>query len=154
MNGPLPIIEDEGGSWYREGVNFSCTGCGKCCSGGPGAVWVAKDEIKKIAEYLNLSVEDFRQKYVHRLFGRDSLKDAPSGKECIFLKGKFCTIYEVRPVQCQTYPWWPGIMRSPELWQDEAKWCEGIGGGDAVVPAEKINRELERYQRDVEKAAE
>ena len=39
-------------AWYRGGLRFSCTQCGKCCSGAPGYVWVTKDEIEQIAAFL------------------------------------------------------------------------------------------------------
>lgn len=154
MDEPLPIVSEGRGEWYRSGLKFQCTGCGKCCSGGPGAVWVNKEEIQAIARRLNLSIEEFRRRYVHRLFGRDSLKDGASGRHCIFLNNNKCSIYEVRPTQCQTYPWWPGIVRSEEAWREEAKWCEGIAESAPVVEAAKIEMELERYKRDVDEKAE
>ena len=42
---------------------------------------------------------------------------------CIFLgdDGKMCTIYEARPVQCRTYPFWPNIMQSKEKWDEECR---------------------------------
>lgn len=45
---------------------------------------------------------------------------------CIFLKdSKLCSIYQVRPVQCSTYPWWPELL-TDAAWEDEATRCEGI----------------------------
>jgi Fe-S-cluster containining protein len=35
-------------------LNFTCTQCGNCCSGEPGYVWVTKEEIRRIAEFLSL----------------------------------------------------------------------------------------------------
>lgn len=45
----------------------------------------------------------------------------PSGS-CIFLHptSKQCTIYDVRPVQCYTYPFWPSLLKSVEDWNGEA----------------------------------
>ena len=31
--------------WYKDGLRFQCTGCGDCCTGGPGYVWVNQAEI-------------------------------------------------------------------------------------------------------------
>src|SRR5437868_4572601 len=59
--------------WYSEGVKFQCTGCGKCCTGSPGAVWVNEEEIVALAKLLNISIQEFSKKYIRRLQGRLSL---------------------------------------------------------------------------------
>ncbi len=53
-------------------------------------------------------------------------------QSCIFLNdGKKCSIYGARPMQCQTYPWWPELMRE-DVWALEgAEVCEGINHPDA-----------------------
>ncbi len=38
--------------WYQDGLKFRCTGCGDCCTGAPGYVWVNKEEIAALAVYL------------------------------------------------------------------------------------------------------
>ena len=40
---------------------------------------------------------------------------------CIFLNpiGQ-CSIYDVRPIQCRTYPFWPSILKNKQTWEDEA----------------------------------
>ena len=35
--------------WYKDGLKFKCTGCGDCCTGGEGYVWVNKQEIVALA---------------------------------------------------------------------------------------------------------
>lgn len=42
---------------------------------------------------------------------------------CVFLEpdGKQCSIYEARPVQCRTYPFWPTIMESMQSWDSECR---------------------------------
>ena len=53
--------------WYDEGLNFNCTGCGKCCMV-DGDVWLAPEEVKQIMMHLGYndcdkeSVNDFRKK--------------------------------------------------------------------------------------------
>ena len=37
--------------WYRDGLAFTCTRCGACCTGAPGYVWVDADEIAALAEH-------------------------------------------------------------------------------------------------------
>ena len=40
---------------------------------------------------------------------------------CIFLNpiGQ-CSIYDVRPLQCSTYPFWPSIVSSRDAWDEES----------------------------------
>ena len=57
-----------------------------------------------------------------------SLKER-SDYDCIFLTEKGCAIYNARPLQCRTYPFWKGIADSPESWKGEMKSCPGIGKG-------------------------
>jgi len=123
--------------WYKDGLKFKCTGCGKCCSGPSGAVWVDDEDILRLARKLNLAPEDFVRRHVRRIGERLALKEVQRGKnfDCVFLEGKLCGVYEARPVQCRVFPWWPQNLESQEAWDDEGKRCEGINHPDAPVIA-------------------
>ncbi len=133
--------------WYNEGLNFKCTGCGQCCTGAPGYVWITDDDIKKIAAHLNLTIEDFKGQYVRNVDGLKSLIEK-SNFDCIFLKENKCTIYHLRPAQCRTYPWWPGILESKERWLQTARHCEGIDPNAPKVPFEEIETNRKIYEQD------
>lgn len=133
----LNVISDNK-PWYSEGLRFECTGCGKCCTGGPGYAWVDKEEIKAIAEYLKLTITAFSKKYLRYINGRYALLEKYDAYDCIFLKDKMCQIYPVRPIQCRTYPWWKENLSSPEAWQEAAKFCEGITCNAPVVSYDHI----------------
>jgi len=148
---PLSIVQsgahEKQNPWYSEGLRFHCTGCGKCCTGFPGAVWVSDEEVQKIAEYLHESIESVQEKYT-RLIGmneRRSLQEVGKSYDCIFLQNKkFCRIYGARPQQCRTYPWWPSVVESPEAWEDAKSMCEGIEHPEApLVPREVIEKSLQ-----------
>lgn len=136
----LKVIQDES-PWYNQGLRFKCTGCGQCCTGSPGYIWVNDDEIQAIAHYLNLSVKNFSRQYLRRVKGRLSLLELPKTFDCIFLKDKKCQIYSVRPTQCRTYPWWPQNLRSKKDWQEAARFCEGIQTDAPVIPLETIEEQ-------------
>lgn len=131
---PLPQVTP----WYSEGLNFKCTECGKCCTGGPGAVWVTPVEVTALADRVGLSVEAFREQYTRNEGGRVTLIEKPDSYDCIFLKGKLCSVYETRPRQCRTFPWWPSNLSSRATW-DEIE-CEGINPDAPLVPFEEIER--------------
>ena len=69
--------------WYRDGLAFSCTRCGACCTGAPGYVWVSPEEIDRLAEFRGETVEQFAAKFVRRVGDRYSLIEKPGG-DCIF----------------------------------------------------------------------
>lgn len=145
MSKSLPIFNPPPEEpWWKDGLNFACTGCGKCCTGFSGFVWVNEEEITKIAAFLKISVSEFTKKYLRKKEGRWSLVEKRPSYDCIFLKDKkYCQIYEVRPLQCQTYPWWPMNLQSKESWENTKQFCEGIQEDAPKVPKEIIEKALQ-----------
>ena len=134
---PLNVVK-----WYENGLNFACTGCGECCTGTPGYVWISEDEILSMAEYLKISLEEFSSKFLRKSYNKWSLKENSSNGDCVFLKGNKCTVYPVRPKQCKTFPWWPQNLESPETWKKAARRCEGITESAECVSFEVIENQL------------
>jgi Fe-S-cluster containining protein len=129
-------------TWYKEGLKFKCTGCGQCCTGEPGYVWLSPEEINTISAHLKISKEKFIQTYTRSLFGKISLREDRVNFDCIFLKEKRCQIYDIRPSQCRTFPWWKENLESPESWKEAGRRCEGINHPEApVVPTSIIEIE-------------
>lgn len=117
--------------WYRGGLQFQCSGCGDCCTGAPGYVWVNGEEIEAIAGAVGAeSIEDFEDAYVRRVGARKSLREFPDGA-CVFFdtETRKCQVYEVRPRQCRTWPFWESNLRSPKTWQETCENCPGSGEG-------------------------
>ncbi len=118
-------MTDETEPWFRDGLAFECTRCGACCTGAPGYVWVDDEEIQALAGLLNLSLDAFARKYLRRVGGRISLIERPGG-DCIFWsKSDGCTVYQARPVQCRTWPFWPENLESREDWDQATRTCPG-----------------------------
>lgn len=129
--------------WYNEGLRFQCTGCGKCCTGFPGYVWVTEQEIVAMAARLKLPLDEFSAKYVRKVGDRFSLKEHHKTYACVFLEGNKCKVYEDRPKQCQTFPWWSENLASKQDWQDAGKNCEGINHPEApLISLEEIEKNL------------
>lgn len=132
-------------TWFRQQTpRFECTACGACCCGnGDEYVFLEMHEAMAICDHLGLSRSWFRRHYLMRLpDGELSLRMRETG-ECIFLQenGR-CGIYDARPVQCRTYPFWPDVMASEKTWREEAARCEGIDRGERV-PLARIEAALE-----------
>ena len=124
--------------WYHHGLNFQCTGCGCCCTGAPGHVWVNKAEIKALATAIRLDVEHFEKRYVRLVGVRKSLIEFRNG-DCVFFDAKTrgCQVYEVRPRQCRSWPFWASNLRTPETWQQTCRNCPGTNRG-RLVPLQEI----------------
>lgn len=117
--------------WYISGLSFECIGCGRCCQGPEeGYIWTSPDEIKLQAEKLGITVEDFHNKYTRKVFSRRTIVEEPFTNDCIFLQGrKLCQIYEVRPNQCRTWPFWDMNLVDPDSWNEAAVRCPGVNRG-------------------------
>jgi Fe-S-cluster containining protein len=116
--------------WYSDGLKFTCTECGDCCTGAPGFVWVTKDEIEALAAAVRMDIDEFENQYVRRVGVRKSLKELPNG-DCVFLDGekRNCRVYSVRPRQCRTWPFWDSNLKTPEDWKHTCEVCPGSGKG-------------------------
>ena len=120
--------------WYAAGLHFECVACGGCC-GGPwaGYIWATKPEIELIAEHLNIGPEELRCRFLRRVGLRTTIVEHGITKDCIFLRSvggtRQCTIYEVRPGQCRTWPFWAENLSSPDAWNRAAVRCPGINRG-------------------------
>ena len=102
-----------------------------------------------MAGKLGISAENFYEKYtrVEEEGGLRwlELKEVPtppqdkgdglivqSGLDCALLdrsSGKaICSVYETRPLQCRTWPFWSEIVESKESWEEASKGLEGCPG--------------------------
>ena len=101
---------------YQEGFPYAfnpkaCQTCaGKCCIGESGYIWVSHEEIEAITKKLLLTKENFINNYLLKIRYRFTIKEIPyeGGYGCIFFnrEKKMCSIYDVRPSQCRTFPFW------------------------------------------------
>lgn len=116
--------------WYQDGLKFTCSECGDCCTGAPGYVWVNKAEIEQLAELLDIDVEAFEQLYVRSIGIRKSLVEFSNG-DCVFFdnEARKCSVYETRPRQCRSWPFWKSNLRTPKAWADTCAACPGSGRG-------------------------
>ena len=141
--------DNEKTPWFGDGLSFSCTQCGNCCTGPSGYVWFDDDEAQAMADHLGLDVHAFLHKYAAKALGRWTLGEVrrDGQYDCVFLNetedGKRgCSIYPVRPTQCRTWPFWPSNTKSRRAWEASAKTCPGMRDPDArgenFVPIERI----------------
>jgi Fe-S-cluster containining protein len=138
-------------TWWQDGVRFECQGSGKCCTshGEFGFVFLTPQDRKRFADHLGMRVSDFTRKYCEKTGGVWHLKEDPKNPDCLFLKNKRCGVYEARPTQCRTWPFWPEVMNA-KAWASEVKaFCPGVGKG-RVISGQEIAQTLQE-QIDSEK---
>jgi len=124
--------------WYQDGLRFTCTGCGDCCTGAPGYVWVNKEEMQQLAVAMQCAdVAEFERLYVRPVGIRHSLRER-SNYDCVLLDPhtRQCRAYAVRPRQCRTWPFWDSNVETPESWERTCQVCPGSGQGRLYQLAE------------------
>ncbi len=116
-------------SFYENGIRFECSGCGNCCTGAPGYVWITEKDIESMARFLGIREREFLKRYTRKARGRISLIELPDYDCSFFNRKKGCSIYDVRPPQCRTYPFWPEFLKNKQLFKDGTCECSGIDKG-------------------------
>jgi Fe-S-cluster containining protein len=136
--------------WWSEGIRFQCQGSGKCCvsRGEYGFVYVTIEDRRNLAKHFELSTQQFTKRFCEKDAGIWKLKDFTAS--CVFLKNNQCAVYEARPMQCRTWPFWPENM-SAKAWSKEVKaFCPGVGKGK-VWTAEEIQTQIDAQTRSENK---
>lgn len=119
----------------QEGFSYAfdpsaCASCGgNCCTGESGNIFVSVSEISEIAQLLEMEETQFRHAYLRKEGYRYSLKENQVGSsyDCVFFdrSQNGCTIYQARPLQCRTFPFWDYFRHRVEELKAE---CPGIIG--------------------------
>jgi Fe-S-cluster containining protein len=91
--------------------------------------------MDRIAALLKLPFDEFTRTYVRRVGDRYSLREKPN-YDCVFLtrdaSGKSgCAVYQARPTQCRTWPFWNDNLKSPSAWDRAATKCPGMRDKEA-----------------------
>jgi Fe-S-cluster containining protein len=134
--------------WAKEGIRFQCQGSSQCClsRGEYGFVYLTKEDRQRFADYFKEPLAAWTKKNCDRTQGFWHLKEDRQREECMYLKGKACSVYEARPTQCRTWPFWPEVMNA-KTWNKEVKsFCPGVGKGALVPPAE-IQKQLDEQKK-------
>lgn len=116
--------------WYAAGLRFECTACGKCCTarGEYSHVYVNTREAHAMAAELGVTLDEFDRRYAK--FDRDGDRELRfvDGR-CVFLEGAKCAVYQARPTQCRTWPFWSETLKK-KVWKEEVvPFCPGAGKG-------------------------
>ncbi|MFQ6129875.1 MAG: YkgJ family cysteine cluster protein [Candidatus Hadarchaeaceae archaeon] len=127
---------------YPKNVHFECQRCAQCCGDSSHRgrnVLLLESEVRQISNETGLRPLSFAsyslsiQPYRYRMKKRNG--------KCVFLDGKACRIYNIRPLICRFYPF--SLKTSDNGYRFEVSdECPGIGLGKALVQ-EEFKRMLE-----------
>ncbi len=138
---------------------FSCERCGWCCrenfkiritstiSRPSNAVSIFPDDVRRIIKGTGLKWDEIAEPDIYSCLS-DGEKIIAIGwllrrneeGECIFYRKNECTIYELRPMICRCYPFFPGEQGV------EVMRCNGLWNKMTMESAEEMARMLKRYE--------
>jgi len=119
--------------FYSRGLNFSCTRCSACCRHESGYVFLSEKDLSALLVNQNMGRKEFIKKYCRWIPAPEPGKEQLSLKEkrnldCTFWKDG-CTVYDSRPLQCRSFPFWEWVLSSKNNWKQMASECPGIDKG-------------------------
>lgn len=83
---------------------YQCQRCTACCKW-PGDVRLEEEEIPRIAAFMELTEQEFLDRYTRLRTNRQGLSlIEKENHECIMLDGNSCRIHPVKPSQCAGFP--------------------------------------------------
>ena len=123
----MQILEQDGYPY-----KFNATACqeceGACCIGESGYIWIDEQEIGKLANFLKISKKECKKRFLIKEKDKFTIKESKisyNNYRCIFfdLEKKSCQIYDYRPRQCRTFPFWKHFKNNIDEVKQE---CIGI----------------------------
>ena len=65
------------------------------------------------------------------------------------MKDNKCTVYQSRPIQCRTWPFWPENMNTKTWNNNIAKNCPGVGKGKVITKKEILKQVQIDYENEL-----
>ena len=133
-------------NFYRNGIRFECQGSGQCCRnrGYYEYVYLKLKDRRRLAAKLGLKTLSFTKRFTEKTDGYFHLKQFEG--DCPFLKDRRCSVYEARPTQCRTWPFWSDNMKTSVWKKYVVPYCPGVGRG-RLYTAEEIDAIIRDYER-------
>ena len=119
--------------FYAQGLRFSCTRCSACCRHDSGYVFLSGKDVSILGAALDMEYGEFTKVYCRWIPSVNgtwqlSLREK-SNFDCIFWTEEGCSVYEKRPLQCRSFPFWQSVVCDKRNWKMTAQGCPGMGRG-------------------------
>ncbi len=119
---------------------FECLTCGECCYG-EGGISVGKEEIERIARFLQTTPERFVARACEDRHGRLYIRTGRDGYCLFYDPEENCRIHPVKPDRCSLWPFFPAIVNDRDNWELAKEACPGI---NPDCPFEEFVRQAKR----------
>lgn len=109
-----------------------CSKCeGNCCIGEQGYIWITSKEMQRLSQLLNISTDELKHQHLRKINYKYSIKEKQLSKDnfaCVFfdLDKKQCSVYDARPTQCRTFPFWEYFKENEKEVYDECPAIKAI----------------------------
>jgi len=156
--------------FYAKGLRFSCIRCSNCCRHESGFVFLSWNDVSRLRAALNMEYNEFRETFCRWIPSANgtsqlSLREK-SNLDCIFWKtgsaaelntnaqavsglpeAGGCSVYNSRPLQCRSYPFWPSVLKSGKNWKMTGQDCPGMDRGTLHSP-DTIEKWLAQWENE------
>lgn len=86
---------------------LDCLKCPALCCRMAGYVCVSREDIRRLARHLKLTVPEFEKRHIVEKTRKGEKRIKQGYKTCQFLgENRMCTVYEARPKDCRGYVCW------------------------------------------------
>ena len=87
--------------------SLDCLKCPAFCCRAAGYVEVSRNDIRRLAKFLGLTVREFEARHIVERNRKGSKRIKSGFGTCQFLgENRRCTVYEARPRDCRGYVCW------------------------------------------------
>ena len=88
-------------------ARIDCQACPAFCCRMAGYVEVRRDDIRRLAKHLGLTVAEFEKKHLVHVTRKGSKRIKAGYETCQFLTDdRKCSVYAARPTDCRGYNCW------------------------------------------------
>lgn len=86
---------------------LDCLKCPALCCRMAGYVRVSREDIRRLARHLGLTVPEFEKRHIVEKTRKGEKRIKQGYKTCQFLgENRMCSVYEARPKDCRGYVCW------------------------------------------------
>jgi Fe-S-cluster containining protein len=79
-----------------------CRQCANCCK--VATTRISERDVEKLARFFRIRLAEFIREYTMETQEEGLILRRDGAQGCVFLSGNDCTVYEVRPRNCENFP--------------------------------------------------